>query len=66
VPENRVWCCPSTHRNCHEILRLLIRDGRLTYSQVAAVQPQPVSRYAFALALRGYDLWLASLPEPRG
>lgn len=58
--ENILWCCPNCHRNTHEVLRLLIRGGRLTYSQVAAVQPQPVSRYAYALAVRGYDLWMAA------
>ncbi len=58
--ENIVWVCPTTHRNAHELLRLLIRSGRLTYTQVADLYDVPVSRYAYALALRGYDLWMAA------
>ncbi len=59
VPENRVWLCPTTHVNVHEVLRLLLRDGPLTYRQVQQLQPRPVSRYAYDLAADGYRRWTA-------
>ena len=61
TPEAIVWCCPNCHRNTHEIFRLLITGGRRTYTQINAMYEQPVSRYAYELALRGFDLWKASL-----
>ena len=54
--DNLIWLCPTTHINVHEILREMVKDGRLTYTQVAARQSQPVNRYAYATAVRGYDL----------
>jgi len=64
--DNTVWTDPVCHRNIHEILRLLMAGGRRTYTQINAMYEQPVNRYAYTVALRGFDLWLASLPDPEG
>lgn len=62
TPENRIWICPNTHYNTHEILRLLVaRVGLLTYEQAKALNARPVPRYAFNLALEGYQEWKANL-----
>ncbi len=63
VPENRVWLCPTTHVNVHELLRLMLRDGPLTYRQVQNLQTRPVSRYAYDLAADGYRRWSATQPR---
>jgi hypothetical protein len=60
VPENRVWICPSTHANVHELLRPMLRDGPLTYRQAQQMQTRPVSRYAYDLAADGYARWSAA------
>ncbi len=60
VPDNRVWLCPTTHVNVHEVLRLVLRDGPLTYRQVQHLQPRPLSRYAYDLAADGYARWLVA------
>lgn len=60
VPENIEWLCPNCHRNTHELLRLLIAGGRRSYSQVADLYDVPVSRYAYGLAVRGFDEWKAT------
>jgi hypothetical protein len=54
---NRVWLCPTAHTNAHEILRAMMKFGRLTYGEVAASQEPPVNRYAYQVALRGYNAW---------
>lgn len=59
-----VWLCNTTHSSVHEIMRLLVGNGRLTYAAVAARNDRPVARYAYALALRGYDAYDASRKEP--
>ena len=58
--DNREAVCPTTHANTHEVLRLLLRDGPLTYRQVQAIQPRPLSRYAYDLAMDGYQRWKAT------
>ena len=57
---NGVWLCPTTHTNVHELLRLLMRYGPLTYGEVSALQERPVSRFALRLASDGYWKWRAS------
>ncbi len=57
------WVCPSTHANCHELLRLMLRLGRsLTDYELQAIQDRSVSRYAAALAREGYRRWQATQP----
>ncbi len=58
-----VWVCPSTHANCHELLRLMLRDGPLTYAELQAIEDRPVSRYAATLARAGYYRWQALIPK---
>lgn len=60
VPENLVWLCPTTHANTHELLRHMMRSGAMSYRQAQNLQPRPVSRYAFDLALEGFRRWEAS------
>lgn len=56
-----IWLCGTTHTSVHEILRMLLKVGRrLTYAEVDAAQDRPVARYAYNLALRGYDAWTAN------
>ncbi len=56
-----VWVCPTTHANCHELLRLMLRAGiTFTDSQLQAVQDRPVSRYAAVLARLGFERWRAT------
>lgn len=56
VESNRVALCPSTHVNVHEILRTLMQVGPMSYW--LALQEWPgLNRYAFRLALDGYDRW---------
>ena len=62
TPDNRVWLCPTAHANVHELLRAFMRDGPLTWGEVLAATERPVSRYAYALARRGYDAWRAAHP----
>lgn len=55
-----VWICPTSHANVHELLRMMLRAGPLTYRQCQDVQPRPVSKYAHTLAVDGYLRWQAS------
>ncbi len=58
VASNRIWLCPTTHANVHEILRMLVaRAGLLTYPQLLALSERPVAKYAYYLALEGYARW---------
>ena len=50
-----VWLCPTAHVNVHELLRLMLRDGGLSWAQAGDLYAQPVSRYAYALASRAYQ-----------
>ena len=59
--DNIEFVDPTTHTNIHEIFRLFVSGGRRSYTQINALYEQPVNRYAYAVALRGYDLWQASL-----
>lgn len=53
--ENRVWICPTTHANTHELLRLMMKAGReLTDTELIAIEDRPVSRYAAGLARLGW------------
>lgn len=55
---NMVFICPTTHSNTHDILRLMVRDHRYwTWPEVVERFEEPVSRYAFRLALLGYRRW---------
>ena len=55
-----VWVCPSTHANCHELLRLMLGTGRtLTDTELQVVEDRPVSRYAAVLAREGFNRWRA-------
>lgn len=58
VESNRVFICATTHYNVHEILRLLMRDGMLTYGEVDAVNVRTVPRYSYAMAVEGYRRWI--------
>jgi len=53
-----VWLCPTAHVNVHELLRLMLRDGVLTWTAATVLYEQPVSRYAYALAVRAHLLYL--------
>ncbi len=57
TPGNRIFLCPTTHMNVHEILRLFLKHGAQSYSQVQAREERPVARYAFTLAAEGYRRW---------
>ncbi len=57
-----VWICPTSHANCHELLRLMLRAGRaLTDYELQALEDRPVSRYAANLAREGFRRWKALL-----
>lgn len=58
--ENRVWICPTTHANAHELLRLMVALGPMTYRQCQDMEPRPVSRYAYDLARDGHARWAAA------
>lgn len=60
VADNKITICPTTHANVHEILRLLLQRGMLTYGEVAAANERPVSRYAYALAVKGFRRWVVA------
>lgn len=58
VEANRVFLCSNAHTNVHDILRYMVKDQKyLSYSQVQALYPVPVNRYAFQLALLGFRRW---------
>jgi hypothetical protein len=64
VAANRVWLCPTAHTNAHEILRELMRSGRLSWTQVVNLFPVPVSRYAYSVAIAGYEAWVTGSIHP--
>lgn len=58
VPENKIWICPTTHTNIHELLRLMLGAGHaLYYYELKRIENRPVSYYAAALAREGYLRW---------
>ncbi|MGI9157105.1 MAG: hypothetical protein ACR2FG_10770, partial [Marmoricola sp.] len=60
TPDNQAALCPTTHANTHELLRLMLRAGRaLTETELEDLEPRPVSRYASALARRGFTEYRA-------
>lgn len=56
---NGVWLCPTAHTNVHELLRVFLRVGPLTWGEALAEWDRPVSRYAYDLAMRGYEAVVA-------
>ncbi len=53
-----VWVCPTAHANCHELMRLMLRLGRiLTDYELQIIEDRPVSRYASNLAREGFTRW---------
>jgi len=65
VPDGEtMWVCPSTHANCHELLRLMLSTGRsLSDSELQTIEDRPVSRYAAVLARDGFNRWRALTPK---
>lgn len=56
--DNIAWVCPTTHTNVHELLRAMIRAKYVIgYSAFQAAYTQPVSRYAYDLAVDGFTRW---------
>lgn len=54
IMENRVWLCPTTHTNAHEILRHMGKEGLLTWGEVLAMYDERVTRAAYEVAVIGY------------
>lgn len=54
---NIAWVCPTTHTNIHEMLRAFLRLGPLTWGEVVEATSVPVNRYAYHLAVTGYQRW---------
>lgn len=58
---NVVWVCPTTHTNTHELLRLMVRALRvLSWGELLDAYDVPVSRYAYELAVDGFNRWQVS------
>ena len=56
IPANVAWVCPTLHLGqIHEIIALMMRRGRLTYTEINAATEHRVNRYGYDLAVRGYD-----------
>lgn len=61
-PGNVVYLCPTAHVNVHELLRFMLRDGRLwSWGEAVAFYDVPVNRYAYALACEGFRRIVAAL-----
>lgn len=60
VASNKVWLCPTAHTNVHEILRIFLKEGVRSYTDINDRYEQVVNRYCYAVALRGYQAWLSS------
>jgi hypothetical protein len=59
-----VYICGTTHSAVHELLRAMLRAGRvMTYRQCQDWSPRPVARYAYALAAEGYRRYVAQSPS---
>lgn len=61
--DNMVWLCPTGHTNVHEMIRLMLKYGRLTFTEMGQHYVIPVNRYLYAIAVRGYDQYKANSPE---
>lgn len=61
VAANKVWICPTTHANVHELMRLMVAGKGSTDSELSALEERPVSRYAAALARQGYMEWISAV-----
>lgn len=54
---NEVDVCPTTHANIHEIIRHMVKAGRmLSYNECNLLYVVPLSSYAWTLAAQGYNL----------
>ena len=61
TPENRIFICSTTHGNVHELLRLMLRAGRvLPYRELQLAEDRPVSRYAAELAAEGFRRYVVA------
>lgn len=52
--DNLIFICNNCHSSTHELLRLMVELGPLTYRECQDIAPRPVSRYAYDLASLGY------------
>ena len=59
IASNLIWLCPTAHVNVHEILRDLMRLGRLTYYEYNLTTTRTVQHYAYVVAVEGFDRWRA-------
>lgn len=58
VEDNRIFICPTTHTNTHELLREFVKRGHLlTFRECVEIWEPPVSEYAYWLARRGFLQW---------
>lgn len=60
VVENLVWLCPTGHANVHEMIRLMMKVGRLTFGEMQDSFPQRLNRYLYNMATTGFDLHTAA------
>lgn len=55
-PANEEFICPTTHYNVHELYRAMKREGReISHYEFTQRYSAPVSRFAHAMALLGYQ-----------
>jgi hypothetical protein len=59
-PVNLIWLCPTGHANVHEMIRLMMKVGRLTHGEMRAHFPERLNAYLYRVAVEGYDAWRAS------
>lgn len=57
--DNIVWVCPTTHTNIHEILRIFMRFGLVSFYDIGAQYTVPVSKYAYQVAKEGFIRWVS-------
>lgn len=61
---NVVWLCPTTHVNVHELLRWFLRAGQvIAWRTVLDVYEEPVNRYAYLIAARGFQAIMKAREE---
>lgn len=57
--DNKVWLCPTAHYNVHELLRMMVTEGRIMKNYEFSNREIPaVSRYAARIAREGYKQWI--------
>lgn len=64
TPENLIWLCPTGHSNVHEMIRMMMRVGRLTASEMRAQFPERLNAYLYRVAVEGYDAYRAAQAGP--